>query len=186
MGGADILTMECLQNYIGIKGCGAPTPPSAEGAFSGLYVNQLPGISTEVIDGIADDEQETFLGVWEDVNVRVMQKFALAVKAELNKCYRITDKTVVECLVCADKDSFAVALWYLFGVELMIERNSSTRINWLTTIDLDRAEKLKVEYYTEYEAALKDAVNSINPADSDCVTGCLECNDAVRFKMQTP
>jgi hypothetical protein len=178
--------MQCLENYIGIKGCGAPAPPTGEGAFSGLYVNALPGINTAMIDDIADEEQETFLGVWEDVKIRVLQKFALAVKSELNKCYRITDKAVVECLVCADKDSFAVSLWYLFGVELMIERTSSSRMNWLTTIDLDKAEKLKEEYFLEYQAALKDAVSSLNPADSDCITDCLECNDDVRWKMQTP
>lgn len=177
--------MECLNGYIGIKGCGAPAVPE-EDAFSGLYVNSLPGISTSIIDDIADDEQETFIGVWNDVKLRAMQKFYLAVKAELNKCYRITDKEVVECLICADKDSFAVALWYLHGVELMIERTSSTRLNWLTTIDLDKAEKLKAEYYAEFEAALKDAVQSLNPADSDCIDDCLECNDDVRWKMQTP
>ena len=176
--------MECLEDYIGISGCGTPEPDPEN--FSGLTVNQLPGISQQVIEDIADEEQETFLGVWADVKLRAMQKFDLAVKAELNKCYRITDKTVVSCLVCEAKDSFAVALWYLHGVEMMIERTSSTRLNWLTTIDLDKAEKLKAEYYAEFQSALTDAVSSLNPSDSDCIDGCLECNDTVRWKEQTP
>lgn len=176
--------MECLINYIGILGCGAPDPDPEN--FSGLTINQLPGINQQVLEDIADEEQETFLGVWEDVKVRAMQKFALAVKAELNKCYRITDKTVVECLVCESRELFAVALWYLHGVEIMIERTSSTRLNWLTTIDLDKAEKLKAEYFAEFQASLADAVSSMNPSDSDCITGCLECNDSVRWKEQTP
>lgn len=176
--------MECLENYIGISGCGVPEQDPEN--FSGLTINQLPGISVKVIEDIADEEQETFLGVWSDIQLRAMQKFDLAVKAELNKCYRITDKAVVSCLVCEAKDSFAVALWYLHGVELMIERTSSTRLNWLTTIDLDKAEKLKGEYYAEFQAALADAVSSLNPADSDCVDGCLPCNDNVRWIEQTP
>lgn len=176
--------MTCLNDYIGITGCGAPEPDPDN--FSGLTVNQLPGINQQVIEDIADAEQETFLGVWADVKLRAMQKFALAVKAELNKCYRVTDKTIVECLVCENRELFAVALWYLHGVELMIERTSSTRLNWLTTIDLDKAEKLKSEYYAEFQAALTDAVNSLNPADSDCITECLPCNDNVRFVEQTP
>lgn len=179
--------MDCLQGYIGIQGCGAPAPPSEEGAFSGLYINQLPGVSLEVIESIADDEQENFLGVWADVELRALKKFALAVKAELNKCYRIYDPTVVNCLVCESKDLFAVALWYFLGAELMIERTASTRLNRFTTIDVEQAEKLKSDFYAEFQTALTDAVNSINPNDSDCITdGCVECGGSVRFVEQLP
>jgi hypothetical protein len=188
--------MECLKNYIGIKGCGAPAPPevpdplpegeSATDYFSGLYINQLPGVNLEVMQSIADDEQETYLGVWADVEARALLKFALAVKAELNKCHKICDRSVVECLVCSNKDLFAVALWYLLGVELMIERTSSTRLNRFTTIDLDQAEKLKEEFYAEFEAALKDAAKSINLVDTECIEGCIESNESIRFVEQTP
>jgi hypothetical protein len=177
--------MDCLQGYIGIQGCGAQEPSTDEGAFSGLYINQLPGVNLEVIESIADDEQENFLGVWADVELRALKKFSLAAKAELNKCYRITDSTVVSCLVCAAKDSFAVALWYFLGTELMIERTSSTRLNRFTTIDKDEAEKLKAEFYAEFSAALKDAVGTINPCDTDCMD-CVESNQAVKWVEQTP
>jgi hypothetical protein len=174
--------MDCLKGYIGILGCAAP----AETPGSGLYINQLPGVSLEVIEGIADDEQETYLGVWADVEMRGLLKFALAVKAELNKCYRTTDKEVVACLICGSKDLFAVALWYLLGCELMIERSSSTRLNRFTTIDREDAEKLKVEFFTEFQAALIDAVASIDPTDNDCVEGCAESNADIRFVESTP
>lgn len=174
--------MECLIDYIGIRGCGS----DSEDPASGLTINELPGVNLSMIQSLADEEQQTFLGVWADVKKRALLKFALAVKVELNKCYRIADKTVVECLVCEMPESFGVALWYLHGVELMIERTSSDRMNWYTTVDLERAEKLKGEFYSEYTAALTDAVQSMNPAASDCVTDCLECNGAVRFKEQTP
>jgi hypothetical protein len=62
--------MDCLKDYIGIKGCGAPAPPEVpnplpEGAsatdyFSGLYINELPGVNLEVIEKIADEEQENY------------------------------------------------------------------------------------------------------------------------------
>lgn len=177
--------MDCLQGFIGILGCGASAPSEEEGAFSGLYINQLPGVSLEVIESIADAEQETYLTVWADVEKRALKKFALAVKAQLNKCYRITDSTAVSCLVCATKDSFAVALWYFLGVELMIERTSSTRLNRFTTIDRDQAEKLKSEFYAEFTASLSDAVGSLNPCDSDCID-CPETNEAVTWREQTP
>jgi hypothetical protein len=188
--------MDCLQGYIGIQGCGAPAPaipvtlPEGKTAldyFSGLYINQLPGVNLEVIESIADDEQENFLGVWADVELRALRKFALAVKAELNKCYSIYDPIVVSCIICENKDLFSVALWYFLGVELMIERSASTRLNRFTTIDIDQAEKLKSDFYTEFQAALSDAVSSINPNDSDCIEpGCVNCGGPVRYVEQTP
>lgn len=188
--------MDCLKGYIGISGCGAPASPAvpnplpagktAEDYFSGLYINQLPGVNLEVIESIADDEQETYLGVWADVETRSLKKFALAVKAEMNKCYRITDSSVVACIVCEQKDLFAVALWYFLGVELMIERTSSTRLNRFTTIDVDAADKLKADFYAEFQAALTDAVGSIDPCASDCLDCPPPSNDNVRWREQTP
>lgn len=185
--------MDCLINRIGILGCDAPsTPASSPGvtpvteALPVLFVNQLPGITLENIDILATDEQEDFLGVWENVALRALKKFYILVKAKLNQCYKISDKETVECLICEHKDLFDVALWYLHGTELMIERTSTDTLSRYTTIDLEKAEKLKEDFYIEFESALKDAIDSINPADSDCVTGCMECNDAIKWVMQTP
>jgi hypothetical protein len=187
--------MDCLKGYIGIQGCGAPAPeipdplPAGETEsdyFSGLYINQLPGVNLEVIESIADAEQENFLGVWTDVENRALKKFALAVKAELNKCYRITDSTEVSCLTCEAKVNFAVALWYFLGVELMIERTSSVRLNRFTTIDRDQAEKLKADFYAEFQSSLSDAVSTLNPCDSDCVDCAPPSNENIRWREQTP
>ncbi len=175
--------MDCLTGYIGILGCGAPD--AALG--SGLYINQLPGVNLEMMEVTADAEQENYLGVWADVEKRALLKFSLAVKAELNKCYRITDPTVVACLVCESKALFSVALWYFLGVELMIEVTSTNRLNRWTTIDKQDAEKLKSDFYTEFQAAVVDAVASINPTDSECVEcGQAECNESLRWREQTP
>lgn len=50
----------CLKDYVGIKGC-TPVP------LSGKYINQLPGMSTELIDNIASKDQITYVGVWNDI-----------------------------------------------------------------------------------------------------------------------
>lgn len=185
--------MDCLNNRIGILGCGAPTTQASETnvipvveALPILFINQLPGVSLQKINDMADDEQETFLGVWSDIVLRTMKKFETLVKAELNNCYRLTDKTVVECLICESKALFDVALWYLHGTELMIEITSSDEINRWTTIDLDKAERLKEEFYGEFKGALKDAVQGISPQDSDCIESCLTCNDNVKWVTQLP
>lgn len=138
------------------------------------------------IDALANEEQQTFIGVWNDIVLRTMKKFEILVKAQINKCYKITDNTVISCLVCEKVELFDVALWYLHGTEVMIERTSSDVMSRYTTIDLEKAESLKQEYYVEFDAALKDAVMSIDPANSDCVEACVTCNTAVRFVEQLP
>jgi hypothetical protein len=50
-----------LINYIGLKNCNLPTPESGD------YLNELPGMSTELVDKIANSEQINFSGVWADV-----------------------------------------------------------------------------------------------------------------------
>jgi len=191
--------MNCLINRIGIRGCDAPASEAVEASAEGvtpvvlaspalpiLFINDLPGVSLAKIDSLTDDEMETYLDVWNTIVLRSIKKFEILVKAKLNQCYKLTDKIVVACLVCEKKDLFDVALWYLHGTELMIEITSTDEMNRYTTIDLEKAEKLKEEFYAEFTGALADAVNSITPADSDCVTSCVECNDAVKWVMQTP
>lgn len=173
--------MECLNDYIGIRGCGH------EVSDSGLYIDQLPGIGIESIDKLGDGESDTFIEVWQEVQLRGIMKFAVAVKAEINRCHRITNKEVIECIICSNKEAFAAALWYYLGCELMIERTSSGRVNRYTTIDLDKAEHLKAEFYAEAQSLLKDAVSSIDLCNSECVEDeCVEPNSSVRFVEQTP
>lgn len=74
----------CLTDWIGIYGCDAPS-----GAFSGVYINQLPGVNLDSIESVADDEQKTYLGVWSDVQERGIRKFYNRVTTELSKRYRL-------------------------------------------------------------------------------------------------
>ncbi len=174
-------------------GCGAPTTTASEAGITPivealpiLLINQLPGISIQKINAMVDDEQETFLGLWADVVLRTMKKFEILVKAKLNQCYKLTDRVVVECLICEKKDLFDVPLWYLHGTELMIELTSTDEMSRYTTIDLEKAERLKEEFFSEFQSSLNDAVQSITPQDSDCIKGCVPCNDAVKWVTQLP
>lgn len=56
--------MNCLKDYVGLKYCTAETP------VSNLWVNQLPGMSTELLDNIANSEQVNFIQVWDDIQER--------------------------------------------------------------------------------------------------------------------
>jgi hypothetical protein len=50
--------MNCLENYIGLKGCTTDAP------LSGLYINDYPGMSSELLDKIATPEQVSYVGMW--------------------------------------------------------------------------------------------------------------------------
>lgn len=79
--------MQCLYDYIGIRWCKAVEPES------NLWINDLPGISLKVLDKIADEEQKTFLEVWNTIQRRAIQRINTAVTNEFGKRYKIKSVT---------------------------------------------------------------------------------------------
>ena len=75
--------MDCLTNYIGLKGCTDSDP------ISGMYINDLEGVNLESIEKLADSEQITYLKVWNDVQKRGLKKFSTAITNHLRTKYRI-------------------------------------------------------------------------------------------------
>lgn len=75
--------MDCLRDYIGIRGCGSTTPES------GLYVNQLAGVSLKSIEQMSNEDQLTFAGVWSDVQARCVALFRTAVQSQLSHNYKL-------------------------------------------------------------------------------------------------
>ncbi len=75
--------MECLRDYIGVKGCDSIAPES------GLYVNQLAGVSLKSIEQMSNEDQLTFAGVWDDVQTRSVALFRTAVQSQLSHNYRL-------------------------------------------------------------------------------------------------
>lgn len=74
--------MNCLENYIGIKGCGTVTP-------IGGYINMLPGITLKSVQGIANSEQVTYVNVWKDIQERAWLRFEKDVQNALRSRYAI-------------------------------------------------------------------------------------------------
>lgn len=156
--------MECLINYIGIRGCGIVEPGS------GQYINTLPGISLESIDKIADSEQVTYAGVWNDVQTEAANRFYMDFANEVSKCFQLSPYCDYEAMICANKSRLLKAWKYLLGNQLMLERTYSTRLNRFTTVDIEKAGQLRDHYQVEYEAALAQAARLVDT--SEC---CLEC-----------
>lgn len=75
--------MDCLDNYIGLRGCGTTTPTS------GLYVNDLPGISLKQIVSLTNEEEKTYLELWDMIQRRGQNRFSLDVREQMGKAYKI-------------------------------------------------------------------------------------------------
>lgn len=155
--------MDCYIDLVGVKGCGEMP--------DGGWINTLPGISLESIDNIADSEQITWKGVWNDVQAEAAVQFKLDLIAKINECYDINTDCDYEDIICNEDNilSLTVAWKYRLGVQLMIERLYSTRINFVT-VNKEEAKELKDFYQVEYEKSLSQAVKFIDL--SDC---CLKC-----------
>lgn len=156
--------MNCLTDYIGLKGCSIAVPES------GLYVNTLPGITLESMDRIATAEQTTYKGVWADVQDEAYQEFDKMFFAELLKCYTIEKKCDYTALICNNKEILAVAWRYQLGATLMFYRVYSDRLNYFTTITLESAKDLMDVYTGKFKQALSKAIKVIDV--SSCHLHC--------------
>lgn len=160
--------MNCFLNHIGLLYCGAGVYDQPS---SGVFLNSLPGISIENIDKIADSEQVTYIGVWNDVQAFALAQFRLDLMTEINKCYDINTDCDWDEMICDNTTELTTAWKYLLGVSLMIFRLNSDRVNRWTTIGRDEAKELRDFYQIEYEKALKQGVLLM---DTDAC--CLKCS----------
>lgn len=76
--------MNCLIDWIGLDSCTNTTTPESED-----YINSLPGIELRQIQAIADDDQQTFLAVWADVQNRAAKRFKSDIINMFSKQYTI-------------------------------------------------------------------------------------------------
>jgi hypothetical protein len=170
--------MDCLKNFIQIEGCSAPeyeydsntdgddNPSTDHTDPSGLFINKdLPGVTLESIDKIANSEQLTFLGVWSDVQDRGIRKFRIRVKSGYKELFNKCD--IDDDWFCDNREAMALPLLYFLGSELMFERLYSSRINRYTTIDKEKASQLKTEFDNEFIIQLKDALEIINNGEDE-------------------
>lgn len=76
--------MDCLKDYIGLKGCCEDKEPA-----SGLYINSLAGITSEMIESLAEREQQTGKVAYSNVQVMAARKFYTDIISKLRKNYRL-------------------------------------------------------------------------------------------------
>lgn len=162
-----LVNMQCFINHIGLSYCagGVYDTPA-----SGIFLNSLPGISIENIDKIADSEQVTYIGVWNDVQGFALAQFRLDVINEMRKCFQLNKTCDYDALICDNIDELTLAWKYLLGVSLMIFRLTSDRVNRWTTVDRTQAQELRDFYTVEYQKALSQGVLLMDT--DEC---CLKC-----------
>lgn len=80
--------MECLRDFIGpFQGCDSPVP------LSGMYLSTLPGIEFQNIDQIANADQITWQGVWNDLQSSAIDTFREDMQEEFAKQYLLRQIT---------------------------------------------------------------------------------------------
>lgn len=149
-----------LKGYIGLLSSG-----SVE-AESGLYIDALPDISLQVLEDITTNEVDG-ADTWSRIENRGILKFRTLFIAEVNKCHKVTDIAICECLILSNKEILATALWYLLGAEVMLTRRASSRINW-ATIDRNKPKELREYFEAQFQKELSTAVASIDIHQSEC------------------
>lgn len=153
--------METLKGVIGVK--------EGLGEQAMLYVCSLPGITFDNLSKIADADQTDIDGVWKDVEPRALRRFKSAFVAQMSEKYHLCSPSIIDCLIESNKEQLAIALWYLCGAELMVERVNSDRLNRFTTIDRKKGVELRDYFFQEFDIEIKQAVASINPNNSRCM-----------------
>lgn len=152
--------MDFLKGFIGLS--------SQDGveAESGLYVDSLPGVSSEVIARVKDDRDEIDT-LWDKIEWRALLKFRTLFTAELNKTHKVHDQAICECLIRENRILLATSLWYLMGAEVMVERITSNRVN-VATINKNTPRELKDMLEDSFRKELSEAVLNIDVHASDC------------------
>jgi len=146
--------IDCLKDTIGVRGCGSAVPAS------GLYINELPGITLESIDKMVEAEQQTWKQLWSDVQDRAILRISNLNFSEIKRCYQIKTKDCADDLLCDNAEQYYTCYWYLLGEELMNVRLFSTRWNkW--TISKETARELKDHCNEQFKIEIQIAVETL-------------------------
>ena len=172
--------LDCLIGYIGLRS-------DVGGANSGLYLDALPDINIINTQKLTDVDQDSADAVFSVVEKRAILKFRTLFIAEFNKCHRLFDRSIVDCIICENKELLAESLWYLMGAEMLQERLGSNRINRHTAVDRKNTKEQKQDFENYFYKQLETAVLGIDLNGSDCLKGeQLECRPTTVFNEFTP
>lgn len=159
--------MQCFVDYIGLSLCAG----AYESPASGIYINSLPGISMESLDKIADQEQVTYLGVWDDVQANALPDFRVDVMAEIRKCYQLDCECDYDALICENLEVLTQAWKYKLGIHVLLFRINSNRMNKYTTVTIPEAKELLAYFQVEFEKMLHNSVLCMDTSSCDLCCG---------------
>ena len=75
--------IDCLENYIGVRGIAGLEDPD-----SGYYINDLQGITTQELEDISDDDQYETRLTWDDIYARSSRLLETDIKNALKKYFK--------------------------------------------------------------------------------------------------
>jgi len=153
---------------------------------SGLYLDNLPDISLTLLENLTDKSDNEIETLFTKIEDRAIKKFRTLFINAINKCHKIHDIAICECLIESNYEVFGISLWYLLGAELMFERYNSSRLNKYTTIDRTKAKDLNTSLMELFTDELTVAVNSIDVNDNECSDEIAEENDLVSTAYVIP
>lgn len=159
--------MDCFIDYIGLSLCAG----AYESPASGIYINSLPGLSMESLDKIADQEQINYLGVWADVQANALPEFRIEIMTEMRKCYELNCDCVYDDLICENIEVLTQAWKYKLGINVLMFRINSNRLNRFTTVDIPQAKELLAFYQAEYEKFLSSSVQCMDISSCELCCG---------------
>ena len=81
--------MDCLIDYIGVRYTQTGTLPAPTVPESGLYINDLPGITIAQLSDINNSDQATFLDLWAAIQRRASKIFETTFTNAMSKKYRL-------------------------------------------------------------------------------------------------
>lgn len=172
--------MECFIDFIGIKG--------GNSTGEGPYINDLPGITFNMIDKIVDkNDHDSFEDLWREIQRVSLKKFKKDAITKFTAKYVgfccDTEDCDLEKIICDNKSLFEDAWMYCLGVALMNERMYSSRMNRFTTIDKGQAFELKDYYLAEYEKSINHAIKYL---PKEIIEKCFECRSNIDYVEVLP
>ena len=153
---------------------------------SGLYLDTLPDVTLNLLDKLTDSDDSDTSELWARIEDRGIKKFRTLFINAVNKCHKISNITIIDCIIESNYELLGIALWYLLGSELMFERINSSRLNRFTTIDKAKARELRDAFLEEFQDELTAAVNSIDVNDNDCTEEIIEETNIVSTAYVIP
>jgi len=170
--------LECFIDHIGLFYC---DEGAYDGPASGLYLNQLPGISIEGMQHIADSDQESYLVLWADIQKTAGTEFFLEVRNEIRKCHTLNGTCDYDELICNNIEELTLAWQYKLAVVLCYFRLFTDRVNFWTTVTRDEAAQMRDFYIEKYNVALNQGVLLL-----DTTGCCMDCGGNPRIVTWLP